>query len=197
MIIPLTRSLGASANEERCAEGRALPVVLIMAGPVDCSRANKNRSVVQGLNVELCEEDPLCENANNPAVPTSSGLSSPPKPWTACVCLHSRFHSDTTTSPTTTTNAIHIHIFTTTQGTCGGLFIWMAKGLATLCSYDGEWAIVCRDIDRRLEILNCFQLDLDDEICRTRILPGLVQRPFQSDEGTAVLSPRPGPEVAA
>jgi hypothetical protein len=73
----------------------------------------------------------------------------------------------------------------------------MTKGLATLCSYDGEWAIVCRDIDRRLEILNCFQLDLDDEICWTRILPGLVQRPFQSDEGTAVLSPRPGPEVAA
>jgi hypothetical protein len=74
MALSLTRSLGASANEERCAEGRALPVVLIMAGPVDCSPANKNRSVVPGLNVELCEEGPLCENANNPAVPTTSGL---------------------------------------------------------------------------------------------------------------------------
>jgi hypothetical protein len=103
-----------------------------------------------------------------------------PRPWTACICLHSRFHSDTTNSSTTTTNAIHTHILTTTQGTCGGSFIWMSKGLATLCSYDGEWAIVCRDIDRRLEILNCSQLDLDDEICWTRILPGLVRRPFQS-----------------
>jgi hypothetical protein len=56
---------------------------------------------------------------------------------------------------------------------------------------------VWRDIDRRLEILNCFQLDLDDEICWSRIFPGLVQRPFESDEGTAVPSPRPGPEVAA
>jgi hypothetical protein len=43
-----------------------------------------------------------------------------------------------------------------------------------------------RDIDRRLEILNCFRLNLDDEICWIRIFPGFVRRLFYLDEGIVV-----------
>jgi hypothetical protein len=48
----------------------------------------------------------------------------------------------------------------------------------TLCSYDGHWAIVWRDVNGHLELLNSFQLSLLDEFHWTQILPTVVQHPY-------------------
>src|SRR6266536_5420062 len=48
----------------------------------------------------------------------------------------------------------------------------------TICSYDGDWAIIWQNVGGKLELRNSFQMDIENEPCWLPILQSLVRSPY-------------------